>query len=154
MATFGRMKNFLANRSINLKSRKRMLKCYVYSVLYSFETLTFSAQAIKRLEACEMWFYRRMSCVPWVQKIMNTEVLRRAKTEQTVIEIIKKWKMGYFNLIITDQKYEILHPILQGKIKGQRGRGRRKLSWTQNIRSWSRITSFGELIRVTEKEKK
>ncbi len=104
-ATFGRMKNFLTNRFINLKSRKRMLKRYVYSVLlYSFETITFSAQAIKRLEACEMWFYRRMLRIPWVQKITNIEVLRRAKTEWTMIEIIKKRKMVILTSLLQTRK--------------------------------------------------
>ncbi len=130
-----------------------MLKCYVYSVLlYSFETITFSAQAIKRLEACEMWFYRRMLRIPSIQKITNIEVLRRAKTEQTMIEIIKKWEMGYFNLIITDQKYKLLHLILQGKMEGQRGRGRRKLFVTdaeyleleQNYFIWRAHTRYGQ----------
>jgi len=52
------MKKFLTNRVINLRSRQRMLKCYVHPVLlYRAEAMTFSARAIAKIKASEMWFH-------------------------------------------------------------------------------------------------
>jgi hypothetical protein len=136
--TFGKMKNYLTNGAINMKRRQKMLKCYIHSVLlYGAEATTYTAQTIKRIEACEMWFYRRMLKIPWIKKVTNAEVLKRAGTERTILETIKKRKINYFETIMKEPKYELLRLVMQGKIEGRRGRGRGKISWLNNVRKWT-----------------
>ena len=54
--TFNKMKSTLTNNHINLETRKRILKCYVWSTLfYGVETWTVTTTLEKRLEAFEMW---------------------------------------------------------------------------------------------------
>ena len=60
-ATFNNMKNILLTREIIITTRIRVLKCYIWPVLmYGSETWTICKSTEKRLEAFEMWMYRRM----------------------------------------------------------------------------------------------
>jgi hypothetical protein len=49
-----------------------------------------------------------------------------------------------------EPKYELLRLVMQGKIEGRRGRGRRKISWLNNVRKWTGIPSIGGLMRAVE----
>ena len=148
---FGKMKKMFTDKSLNLQSRQRLLKCYIYSILlYGAETMTYSIKTINYLEACEMWFHRRMLRISWTQKLKNSEVLEMANSERMILETIKKRKLGYFGHVIRGKKYELLRLIIQGKIEGKRGPGWRKISWMKNIRLWTGIDSVAELIRAAE----
>jgi len=46
--------------------------------------------------------------------------------------------MAYFGHVMRDEKYQLIQLILQGKIDGIRGQGRRRTSWLKNIRQWER----------------
>ena len=60
------MKNVFCARKIGIGLRKRLLKCYIWSVLtYGSETWTISKIMEKKLEAVEMWFWRRMLRISW-----------------------------------------------------------------------------------------
>ena len=68
--------------------------------------------------------------------------MQMAKTERTLVEAIKKRKVEYFSHIVKDPNYdELLRLILQGKVEGRRGKGRKELSWMRNIRNWSGMSS-------------
>ena len=58
---FQRLEHILRNRKISMETKKRVLACYVISMLpYGCECWTISAQMVVRLKAAEMWFLRRM----------------------------------------------------------------------------------------------
>ena len=148
---FERMKKVFTDKTLSLQLRQRLVKCYIYSILlYGAETATYTVKAINYLEACEMWLHRRMLRISWTQKLRNSEVLELANTERTILETIKKRKLGYFGHVIRGEKYELLRLIIQGKIEGKRGPGRRKNSWMKNIRQWTGMDSVAELIRAAE----
>lgn len=75
-----------------------------------------------------MWFHRRMLRITWTRKLRNSEVLEMADTEKVILETIKRRKLGYFGHVIRGSKYGILKLIIQGKIEGKRGLGRKKIS--------------------------
>ena len=60
-STFNKMRSTLTNKSISFETRKRIMRCYIWStLLYGAETWTLTSAMVKRLEAFEMWIYRRM----------------------------------------------------------------------------------------------
>lgn len=146
-ATFLRLRKLLVDHRLDIKLRLRMTKCYVWPVLlYGMETWTLKASSINKLEAFEMWTLRRILKISWVEKIRNEEVIRRAKLEdRELFETIKKRKIAYFGHIMRGERYELPRLILEGKIEGKRGIGRKKLSWLRNIRHWTGINDFGSL---------
>lgn len=83
-----------------------------------------------------MWCYRRILNISWIDKVSNLEVLRRMNKNVEVLKTIKTRKLEYFGHMIRGEKYTLLQLILQGKICGKRGRGRKRTSWLQNLREW------------------
>ena len=77
----------------------------------------------------------------------NDEVLRRLKKNTELINTIKIRKLSYFGHIIRNPKYQFLQLVIQGKIAGHRGPGRRRTSWLKNLRAWFGKTSL-ELFRA------
>lgn len=146
-SAFVKMRPFLCNRDINLNLRTRMLKCYIFSILlYGVEAWTMKADNIKKIEAFEMWCYRRMLRISWVDKITNQEVLHRMNKDTEITKTIKKRKLEYLGHVLRGDRYKILKLIIQGKIKGKRSIGRRRISWLRNLREWFGCTS-AELFR-------
>ena len=73
--------------------RKRLVKCFAWSVaLYGAETWTLRRTEQKRLEAFEMWIWRRMERVKWADKIKNAVKLERVGEGRIMLELIKKRK--------------------------------------------------------------
>lgn len=137
-STFLSMRQVFKSHSLSLEMKKRLLKCYVYSVLlYGVETWTLKQETISKLQAFELWLYRRILKIPWTQKVTNEEVLRRMKTSSEIIDIVKCRKLQYLGHIMRNKgRYELLQCILQGKIAGKRAPGRRRISWLANLRAW------------------
>ena len=86
---FQKMYRILASKKISMNLRHRLLVCYVFSViLYGCETWTLTKALIDKLEACEMWFLRRMGKISWKQKIRNEDVLKQLETKKTLLSTI------------------------------------------------------------------
>jgi len=67
-----------------MELKKRIVKSVLWSVvLYAWETWTMTQADRKRLEAMEMWIWRRMEKISWVDKVSNEEVLQRANETKT-----------------------------------------------------------------------
>lgn len=147
-SSFMKMKTTLCSKQIHIKLRTRLLRCYVFSVLYyGAETWTLSKDALKRIEAFEMWTYRRMCHISWIQRINNKEVLERMHKTTECVNTIQRRKLEYLGHIMRNDKYRLLQIILQGKINGRRPPGRRRISWLKNLRDWFGLTSV-ELFRT------
>ena len=74
--TFIKLKDVLTSRRINLKLRKRLVQCYVLSTfLYASETWTLNKDLENRINAFELWIYRRMLKISYVDRITNEQVL-------------------------------------------------------------------------------
>jgi hypothetical protein len=67
--TFSKMSKLLTNHNISYQLRLRLTKCYIWSVLmYACETWTLTSSLEERLEAAEMWMYRRIARISWKEK--------------------------------------------------------------------------------------
>jgi len=74
------MRNVLYTRSLGLGVRKRLLKCYIWSVLlYGCESWTINKNMEQKLKATEMWFWRKMMRISWTEKLTNEEVLEKVR---------------------------------------------------------------------------
>lgn len=146
---FNDMSKLFKSHDVGLHTKIRMIRCYVFSVLYyGMEAWTLTEASTRKLEAFEMWLYRRILRIPWVDKVPNAEVLRRMGKEMEVLNTIKCRKLEYLGHIMRHpEKYHLLQLILQGKIQGRRGPGRRRISWLKNLRTWFGKTT-SELFRA------
>ncbi|XP_045448929.1 uncharacterized protein LOC123657427 [Melitaea cinxia] len=104
-------------------------------------TWTLTSALCSKLEAFEMWIYRRMLRISWTMKITNVEVLRRMNKRLEIMRIVKERKLQYFGHIMRGHRYRILQLVIEGKIEGKRRPGRRKISWLKNLREWFNLST-------------
>ena len=76
--------------------KKKIVKTVIWSVaLYCAETWSLRKEDISRIEALEMWIWRRIERISWTEKKTNEEVLRRVRGRRTMLETIvwrkKNW---------------------------------------------------------------
>ena len=143
------MRPILSSRNISIPLRTRLLQCYIWPiVLYGCEAWTIKEDIRKRIEAFEMWTYRRMLSISWTQKVTNAEVLRRVGQNRKLMQTIKTRKVAYLGHVFRHERYDLLQLIMMGKIAGKRGVGRRKKSWLRTIREWTGVTSAAELFHL------
>lgn len=141
-ATFLRMRKMFIARDLTLNLKIRMLRCYVFSVLlYGVESWTVNETIINKLNAFELWCYRRILKVSWTQHITNEEIINRIGKKKEIVQTLKERKLQYLGHIMRHDKYRLLQLILQGKIEAKRGRGRRRHSWMKNLRDWFGLTT-------------
>ena len=76
-------------------------------------------------------------------RVRNTDVLARVKKEVEVLYEIKRWKLYYFGHLMRNEKYRLFQLVMEGKIEGKSGQGRRKSSWLKNLRDWFGVDSLG-----------
>ena len=146
--TFTKMRSLFNNRNITLKTKLRLLKTYVWSILmYGCECWTLKKDHIARLEATEMWFLRRLLRIPWTDKIRNEEVMERADTKRNLMSTIRERQLKFFGHIIRKRSLE--HLILTGKIEGKRSRGRQRITYTESLKCATQRRSSTELFHLT-----
>ena len=94
-------KNNLFTSKLDLNLRKKLVKCYVWSMaLYGAETWTLRATDQKRLESFEMWCWRRMEKISWTDHVRNEEVLFRVNEQKNIPQEIRKRKANWIGHIL------------------------------------------------------
>ena len=82
-------------RNIKVGTKKKILNCYVFSVLnYGCECWTWNKSMSKKVNAFEMWCYRRMLKISWKDKISNKDVLDRMRIDLHFMKDMKR-KLEY-----------------------------------------------------------
>ena len=101
-------------------------------LLYGCETWTITAETKKKLEAPEMWFYRRMLRISWKEK--NELILEETNQERSLINTIRKRKLKFLGHICRHKGLKFLSPT--GKIEGTRSRGRQRITFLDSLSSF------------------
>ena len=130
---FRKMGHLLTNSHLRLNTRKRAVKTYVWStLLYGCETWTVSKEMEKRLEAMEMWCWRRMLKISWVQRRSNLSVLETIGGRRELMAVVRKRQMKFLGHIIRADGLENL--AVTGRIAGSRSRGRPRKKYLDKMR--------------------
>jgi len=80
----------LTSKNVDLKTRKRLIKTYVWSTaLYGCETWTLNKKDETTLEAFEMWCWRKMEKIKWTELKTNEEVLDLVKEKRTLLNNLR-----------------------------------------------------------------
>ena len=150
--TFTNMRTLLSCRGINLKTRLRAIKCYIWPTLfYGADTWTTTKSLLSSLDAFEMWVYRsRVLKISWTEKITNEEVLRRMGTGREIVRQFKTRKLQYLGHLIRHNTSQI--QLIEGKIEGRRSRGRPRNTWTTDITTTNGMKYY-QLKRAAEDRK-
>ena len=125
----------MKDKNITLNTKIRITEALVFPVVtYGSETWVIRKAEMKKIEAFELWVWRRLLRVPWTSRRTNEWVLGQIKTERSLLNTIRKRQLTYYGHINrADNSLEKL--IMQGKIEGKRGRGRPATKWFDNIKT-------------------
>ena len=127
-------KAILADKKLDIALRLRLLKCYVWStLLYGCESWTLNTSCKQKLEAMEIWCYRRMLRISWVKKISNERVLEMVNMIRDLLITIRQRQLRFVGHVARKNGIEKL--VLEGKVAGQRQRGRRRLNFMGGLAS-------------------
>ena len=86
----------IMRRNVRHETKLKILNCYVFSVLnYGCESWTWTKALERKINAFEMWCYRRMLKISWMKRISNKEVLQRINCNLHFLKQMKKRKMDY-----------------------------------------------------------
>ena len=125
----------LQARGVSLELRQRLLRAYIWSVvLYGSEAWTLKKGECKRLEAFEMWTYRKMMGISWRDKVSNRTVLERMGYQSCqIIDVIKKRKVDWLRQVL-GRKSPLVQNIIEGRMEGKRGPGRKRIGRLDSLK--------------------
>ncbi len=109
---FNQRKQLLCSK-LDKDLRKKLARCFVWNVaLYGAETWTMKREDEKRLEAFEMWVWRRMERISWMDRVTNEEVLDRVQEKRKLLETIKKekgngWAIGSGEITLWSMRWRV-----------------------------------------------
>ena len=145
---YHKMESIFKNQNISLRTKLRLLNAYIFPLLlYGSECWTISIEMNKRLEAAEMWFYRRILRVSYADHITNEEVLDRLSITRQLINQIRKRQIEFFGHVIRNKELENI--IVTGKLDGKRSRGRPRMTYLNSLSRWFGVEER-ELIRLAQ----
>ena len=100
-------------------------------VVYGCESWTIKKAEHQRIDAFELWCWRRLLRVPWTAR-SNQSILKEISPEYSLEGLMLKLKLQYFGCLM--QRTDSFEKILMlGKIEGRRRRGRQRMRWLDGI---------------------
>ena len=135
--------SIVKSRDITLPTKVCLVKAMVFPVvMYGCESWTIKKAEHRRIDASELWCWRRLLRVPWTARRSNQSILKEINPEYSLEGLMLSLKLQYFGHLM--QRTDSLEKTLMlGKIEGGR-RGRQRMRWLDGITD-SMDRSLGEL---------
>ena len=125
--------SILKSRDITLPTKVHLVKALVFPVvMYGCETWTVKKAECQRIDAFELWCWRRLLRVSWTARRSNQSILKEISPGISLEGIMLKLKLQYFgHLMRRADSFE--KTLMLGKIGGGRRRGRQRMRWLDGI---------------------
>ena len=125
--------SILKSRDITFPTKVCLVKAMVFPVImYGCESWTVKKAECQRIDAFELWCWRRLLRVPWTARRSNQSILKKISSGCSLEGLMLKLKCQYFGHLI--QRIDSLEKTLMlGGIGGRRRRGRQRMRWLDGI---------------------
>ena len=144
--------SILKSWDITLPTKGCIVKAIVFPVVMcECESWTIKKAECQRIDAFELWCWRRPLRVPWTARRSNQSILKEINPEYSLERLMLKVKLQYFGHLM--QRTDSLEKTLMlGKIEGRRRRGRQRMLWLEGISNSMAmsLSKFRELVKDKE----
>ena len=131
--TMTNLDSILKSRDIVLSTKVCLVKAMVFPVvMYGCESWTIKKAEGHKIDAFELWCWRRLLRVPWTARRLNQSILKEINSKYSLEGLMLKLKLQYFGNLM--QRANLLEKSLMlGKIEGRRRRGQKMMRWLDGI---------------------
>ena len=118
---------------ITLLTKVHLVKAMVFpAIMYECESWTIKKAECQRIDAFELWCWRRLLRVPWTARRSYQSILKEISPEFSLEGLVLKLKLQYFgHLMQRTDSFE--KTLMLGKIEGRKRRGRQRMRWLDGI---------------------
>ena len=136
--------SILKSRDITLPTKVHLVKAMVFPVVMcGCESWTVKKAEHQRIDAFELWYWRRLLRIPWTARRSNQSILKEISPGISLEGMMLKLKLQYFGHLM--RRVDSLEKTLMlGGVGGRRRRGRQRMRWLDGITD-SMHMSLGEL---------
>ena len=121
------------SRDITLPTKVRLVKAMVFPVvMYGCESWTVKKAEHQRIDASELWCWRRLLRVPWTARRFNQSILKEISPGSSLEGQTLKLKLQYFGHLMR-RADSLENTLMLGRIGGRKKRGRQRMRWLDGI---------------------
>ena len=123
----------LKSRDITLPTKVRLVKSMLFPVvMYGRESWTIKKAEDQKMDAFELWCWRRLLRVLWTARRSNQSILKEISPEYSLEGLMLKLKLQHFGHLMW-RTNSLEKTLMLGKIEGRRRRGWQRMRWLDNI---------------------
>ena len=120
-----RLRKIWKNHNITKATKIRLVRALIFPIfLYSAETWTIRVNEKNKIDALEMWCWRRMLGVSWTEHRTNVSIIQELGITQRLSSIVQARILSFFGHVSRRESMSIERLVVQGKVEGTRARGR------------------------------
>ena len=125
--------SILKSRDITLSTKVHLVKAMVFPVvIYGCESWTIMKAECRRIDAFELWCWRRLLRVPWTARRSNQSILKEISPGCSLEGLMLKLKLQYFGHLMR-RADSFKKTLMLGKVEGRKRRGRQRMRWLDGI---------------------
>ena len=128
-----KLDSILKSRDITLPTKVRLVKAMVFPVvMYGCDSWTVKKAEHRRIDAFELWCWRRLLRVPWTARRSTQSILKEISPGYSLEGLMLKLKLQYFGYLM-GRVDSLGKTLMLGGIGGRRRRGRQRMKWLDGI---------------------
>ena len=142
--------SILKSRDITLPTEVHLVMTMVFPVvMYGCERWTIKKAEHRRIDAFELWCWRRLLRVPWTARRSNQSILKEMSPGCSLQGLMLKLKLQYFGHLM-GRADSLEKTLMLGRIEGRRRRGQQRMRWLDGITDPMDMDLFGWTLGVCD----